>query len=209
MENKKVENIGSFFDEGAGIQETEKKPSRKFNFSQRQQKIKLNPQEVRRQREAAARRQGNNTIVASKTNFINHLSLITGGMFTLGSLCGVGAVGWKMLLKKKVNHPRLGWKIFLSRTITQSSNRILFYGTNLAGVGLLYLMIYKVMNYAFLEELNLLPSFLQPSIFGFLTGAFCKSINGLRPALFTGVIGAAVAPFAVAGFTKLIKKTRI
>ena len=66
------------------------------------------------------------------------------------------------------------------------------FGNNVGGAIFMYLMMGKVMNFIFLEELEDLNYPMQSAIFGALTGALYKSTRGRRAMALSSVLGAGI-----------------
>jgi len=71
-------------------------------------------------------------------------------------------------------------------SIGKSSTR---FGNQATACVCLYLLVGKVMNYIFQEELESYDANIRCAIFGMLTGSIYKSTRGFRPAVLGSVLG--------------------
>ena len=150
-------------------------------------------------------------ITVGKSGFTDQLALILGGVYAAGASYGVGASLWGLIANRGVKRKRyaISSRVKISRQLTEGFKVVSHYGNTAAAVGLLYMLISKSSTYIFQEELEYLPKPAHHSIFGFMAGALCKSINGARPAMLAGVLGALAAPVAVWSFARMSKLINI
>ena len=181
----------------------EERPRRPFTVAEAPQKIQLN-----RQRQPGSQnygRQAPSSITVSKSSAADKMSLILGGLYSIGAGYGVIRTMWDKLTEKTTHKRRyvIGAKVKLSRQLTEGFKKVSYYGNNIAAAGLMYVLFSKIINYLFQEELEYVPKLAQYATFGFITGFMCKLINGYKPALLGGTIGLITAPIVVGGFSRI------
>ncbi len=194
-----------------------------FTVAEKQEKIQLGrrPQQEVRQRQpqpqtlhyqrGQAMPQGQQGITVGKTGFTDQLALILGGVYGVGAAFGILAALRDAITSSGIKKRRyvISSRVQISRRLTEGFKIVSNYGNTTAAIGLLYMLLSKATTYIFQEELEYVPKPVQHSIFGFMAGALCKSINGFKPAILAGTMGSIAAPLSVACFSRFSQFVRI